>query len=327
MEQEATNTGYYISHEPEASGEDAFFLVLGSPRGGTTLLIHSLARLGIFIGEKVPFTGEDPFLAQYLAENNRLDLRSRLRNRSETWHKHAWKFPQILHQPQVFEDLPPSTRIILVFRDPVATGIRGTKATKQPFLSELESALDYQTRMLNLAKSFPGPILYLSYEKILSNPGLLSKALAEFTEITEQSRLVRVVEGVRPSPDFYVQRDSEWKRKARSKGLRACLDHLDDQVIRGWAYFSDDYETSVELEIEWENGPTLATKADLMRMDLKESGLHPTGKCGFQLPLTEQSLPQPGDLVHIRESKTGMEFEGSPFLFSASFWKRKSAIS
>lgn len=318
MPKDSENPGYYVTSPPKNAAESAFFLVLGAPRGGTTLLIHSLARMGIFVGEKIPFTGEDPHYARYISAGNEDAWHELIKTRSEAHKRHAWKFPQLIHETKFLSRLPASTRLILVFRDPVATGIRGFKATNQPFLVEAETSLDYQMRLLRFAKSFSGPILFVSYEKVLMNPHTLSDALRAFTGITDQVKLDRVREGVKPSPSFYLNRDSEWKRKELSRGLQACLDRLTSREVCGWAFFPGAPDKPVNLEIELESGAVFHTLANQRRNDLKEGGIHPTGQCGFRFPFPSSELLAPGDLVHLREVDSQVEFEGGPFLFNAT---------
>ncbi len=310
------HAGYAILREAPDPGGAGFYLVLGAPRGGTTLVALALARLGVFMGEKLPFTVEDPFLANMVLERDWEQLGPALRNRVDNCARTGWKFPQFLHHGEAYSLLPSSTRLLLVFRDVAATAIRGTQANATAFRDEAQGALRYHQRMLELLEESPFPALVLSYEKLLLRPDLLAEGMGRFTGIRKPELLARVTGVVQPSPSVYRKRDSEAKRKARSAGLAGCIDSCDGGEIRGWSFLRADPERVRELEFRFESGPVRRAWADLPRPDLKEAGVHPTGNCGFQLDLGLEDRPLPGEYIGVTDAEIGIEFEGSPFVYT-----------
>jgi hypothetical protein len=194
--------------------------------------------------------------------------------------------------------------------------MRGVLANETDILEESRMVLQYHSRMLNVVENLKLPTLLLSYEKILLEPASLAEAIGTFTGTAQADRLERVKALVEPSPSEYRHRDSESKRKSLSSGFAGCLDSLGPEWITGWAFSRDDPEVPVEIEFEFESGPWVHGRADEPRGDLKDAGVHPTGRCGFRIELPSEVTPVPGDYVYARDKASGREFEGSPFLYT-----------
>jgi len=310
------NSGVIVERPPSSPGSPAFYLVLGSPRGGTTMIAKCLATLGIFMGDKLPYTGEDPFLARFTLQGDFQAVADILRNRCDIYPRHGWKFPPLLQLSKDFDFLPPATRLILIFRDLVATAVRGHIATDHSTRTEMWDALRYNERMLQILQSLPYPALLLSYEKCLNSPSRFISALCGFVGIDNPARAHQAVRSVQLSPAVYRHRDSELKRKMLSAGFVGCLDSMTGIEIVGWAFRPATIKEYVEVRFTFESGVAIKGKADELREGLKAAGLHPTGKCGFCIKIPRSHRPLPGQYVTAQDDKTGIEFEGSPFMFT-----------
>lgn len=319
--------GYAILGESPEAGTSGFYLVLGAPRGGTTLIARALARLGVFMGEKLPLTVEDPFLADMVVHKDWGGLGRTLEERTRKHGRSGWKFPQILLEDEGLEALPVQTRVLLVFRDVAATAIRGTLSNATAFREEARGALRYHKKMLDFVEETDYPALALSYEKLLLRPDQLAEGLGRFVGVGSPELLERVAGVVEPSPSVYRDRDNDEKRKARSAGLAACIDSCDGGGIHGWAFLRADPGRPAELSFRFESGLVRCVRADLPRPDLKEAGLHPTGDCGFRLVLEDGERPLPGDYVEAMESVTGAEFEGSPFVYTRELTPEEKGLA
>lgn len=312
------NKGFFVFRPAERPQDDAFYLVLGSPRGGTTLVAHSLASLGVFMGEKLPFTVEDQLLT-VMAERGDFDsVRRKLAARSSMWWRHGWKLPQLLYYCEQWDFLPANTRLILIYRDPVATAVRGHLATEHAMENELHTAMEYHRRMFALAQSTAWPTLFVSYEKALLQAEAVVDGLSDFIGGATDEQKARAVARIQPSPDTYQKRDSEKKRNALRGSLAGCIDFLEPGRASGWALDRENPRRRVTVEFELPGGAKVAAVANRLRVDMKQSGRHPTGHCGYQVDFSKVCELVPGEQVHARDQETGAEFDGSPFVYSDS---------
>jgi len=313
-----SNDGIFVLRPPEEAGGRAFYLVLGSPRGGTTLVAHTLAKLGVSMGEKLPFTVEDQHLAAMAEARAFGDITKRLAHRSARWKRHGWKLPQLLYYCENWDFLPEHTRLIFTYRDPVATAVRGHMATDHDFENELHTVFEYHRRMFELARETHFPAVFISYEKALLKPETFVKKLGEYIGIEDKECIDRAIRFIQPSPDVYQKRDSEKKRNALRKHLVGCIDYLEEEFISGWAFNRSQPGKPVEVEFQFESGLCVSAVADRMRQDMVESGRHPTGRCGYRINFSKGHSLTPGETVYAREKGSGAEFEGSPFVYTTS---------
>src|SRR4051794_24481188 len=65
------NTGFILLNKANLTPEQAAAIcVIGMPRGGTTMAAKLLEAAGVFMGESLPVTAEDPEFAQLLMGTN-----------------------------------------------------------------------------------------------------------------------------------------------------------------------------------------------------------------------------------------------------------------
>ncbi|MBN2527133.1 MAG: sulfotransferase family 2 domain-containing protein [Deltaproteobacteria bacterium] len=92
--------------------------------------------------------------------------------------------------------------------------------------------------------------------------------------------------------------------------LKGRLGLITSAFAQGWAFYGDNPQSKVGLEIRVNNSMVGRINAEAYRADLRNSGVHPTGYCGYLYSFPE--LLKAGDKVDIVERDTGRHLAGSP---------------
>jgi len=159
-----------------APNTDAFTVViLGVPRGGTTMVAGVAQRCGLFIGDNLPANLED----QRFVRNDASGLDEIVSQSNQQRSVWGWKYPRAADY--LSELLPKlrNPRLVMIWRDPLAIASRGVSRgdTVERSLRRVASLQSQNIRLIQEARC---PILHVSYEKAISDPLPFIESLATF---------------------------------------------------------------------------------------------------------------------------------------------------
>jgi len=166
----------FLHGERLAPTADAFTVViLGVPRGGTTMVAGVAQRCGLFIGDNLPGNLEDQRFVRSDASGLEAVV-SQSNQRRKIW---GWKYPRAADY--LTELLPTlrNPRLVMVWRDPLAIASRGISRGDSVDKS-LKRVVSLQTKNIRLMQEADCPILHVSYEKAISDPLPFAETLATF---------------------------------------------------------------------------------------------------------------------------------------------------
>lgn len=108
------------------------------------------------------------------------------------------------------------------------------------------------------------------------------------------------------------QRGSFYERtyfhlRPRQPKVRYALDIANGNKISGWAMYTSKPHQPVKLLIRVNHSKDFIVPAHLYREDLLTKSIHPTGKCGFMVMLSEKDFLIPGDNVSLITIDTNTE--------------------
>lgn len=150
-------------------------VILGLPRGGTTMVAGVAQRCGLFIGENLLGNLEDRAFVRPDAAG--LDQIIHARNSAmDVW---GWKYPRAADY--LLQLLPKlrNPRVVMVWRDLLAAANRSI-SRGEPVGAALRRAALIQRKNLQLVEQAECPILHVSYEKAVREPRPFVEALAAF---------------------------------------------------------------------------------------------------------------------------------------------------
>ena len=291
------NDGFVIRNWNEKQVEPRQIIILGLPRGGTTMTTNMIKSAGIFIGEDLPITLEDREIARMLTSWNVnqkefFKLVSQRDNDHKVW---GFKFIYRIHF-SLLESLK-NPYYVIVFRDICSVALRNHITEGVDYLTSMKANLGLQGRIIGFIEETKNPTFLFSYEKALLGPTRISKALLKFLHIPETIEVVnKVASSIEPSQKDYVQlMKKRAKRKARvdivAKAFRGYVDRIISEHIKGWIFLENDPNQEVSIELYAAEKLVERKIANLVRKGVGEK-FSSNGKHGFyfDLPRNNQIL-------------------------------------
>lgn len=218
LKRKNSKSGLCVRH-PGAASAPRTFVVLGAPRGGTSLVAGALRLVGIFMGDDTdPANNEDRAfnfhggnLSILTQTEDRVEYLERIRQtieqRNSSHSVWGWKDPLAA---LYVEDILPSLinpHLILVTRDITATAMRerieasnvSTVIDDESFhLAKAGQALGLYQSALSVIERSNAPALLLSYEKSIRNVEDFAAQILEFSNVKKRStrRMGKVAESI-----------------------------------------------------------------------------------------------------------------------------------
>jgi hypothetical protein len=168
-------------------------IVLGAPRGGTSMVAATLHKLGVMMGEELGHQHEDP---SFRREVPLADMIATVTRRNATCHLWGWKLPNSVYY---VENLLPHLRnphFIAVFRNPYSISRSSAERDSRVYqLRLLQVAANHTKMVVDLIERLEAPTALAAFEAAVRKPVEFVRGLADFIGIRADSTLLsRVVE-------------------------------------------------------------------------------------------------------------------------------------
>ncbi len=299
------NTGVLELNKPSTKTAEKTVIVLGSARGGTSMVAGVLQALGVFMGEKLGPVFEDVVLSGAIEARNFQLTREIVQNRNQAYPVWGWKRPSAIQYRDVWSGLFRNPYIIAIFRDPFAIANRNRISMLSDIFQNMESSVDHLNTMISFLRNWDGPILLTSYEKALLSPVDFVDAIDQFLELNVPDLKVNALNQIKPASKAYLDNS----RITQSKG---CLDEVNADFCSGWAFYQKQPNRIANVQIYINEMLRYSVKAKLMRGSVKDIGIHPTGECGFKFYWPQEAKPKQGDVISVKVEGDIQQLHGSP---------------
>ena len=161
-------------------------VIIGAPRGGTSMVAGTVRELGINLGQRLGENHEDPkFLKKDLDHiRDAIALRN---EQNETW---GWKMPHSTEYIDEIEEDLRNPHVIMVWRNTLATSISQVNRSG----SDIHTALQFSTNrvqdMVDKVAKLSCPVLLVDYDRATVYKEDFIDALAEFVgaEMNDEMR-------------------------------------------------------------------------------------------------------------------------------------------
>lgn len=278
-------------------------IVSGIGRSGTSMIASVLAGIGVLsAADAYPATMDDREFLHLFRFKDTDGVAAAIQardSRNDVW---AFKLPSIhgYMEPDGIRAFR-NPRMVMVFRDPVATAIRHSIAeyvdAEFSFFENIQAMQDIARFM----QSVDCPMLLVSYEKAISFPDHLVLALAEFCGVSvdaiQQNRLRAIIQ-----PDNRAYAENARRR------YEGNIDGIIEGFLHGWCREADDPEP-VLLDLLVDGAPAASFRASLSRNDLRNAGIG-DGSCGFRVDLGRLNV-EPSSVLTVRVAGRSFEVAGS----------------
>ncbi|MFO1337212.1 MAG: hypothetical protein U1F53_03095 [Burkholderiaceae bacterium] len=330
------NDGLAVFNGDGAAGPAKTVIVLGAPRGGTSMVAGALSRLGVFMGvpDKLAPFFENAELGACAKAHDRNAARATIQ-RYDAAHPlwgikvlpKSWRFwllRPMFHQPVY----------VVVFRDVLAIAKRRVTSMDKTLLAQRIKAGDgrylgslahddrallrqmfwaalFNLRLLAFMHFCRRPMLVVSYEKALLRPQDFVDGLARFLGIQDAGRTAAAVAFVKPSPRDYLMRSTTHAQLDAEGTSFGYVDTVEAGMVTGWALrLGSDQATELVLAV---NGQALqSTRASVPRPDVEKADPRFNANCGFSFELPAGAPLRPGDRVEVTVADSGLHLVNSP---------------
>ncbi len=275
----------FIGKKESLALADKTLIVIGIARGGTSLIAGSLEHLGIFTGElSCAPVFEDVKLATAF-ENNDIEQAKQVIEAYNQQHN-VWSFkrPASIDYLETLNTLCRNPIYLFVFKDIFAISNRNSISVKQDVVSGLKKAHDDYAKVVDFIANNDLNAFLFSYEKVMMDKEFFIDTLVSVIgkeRVTEEQKKA-ALEFIEPNPKAYL----DATRMTKSKGT---VDVATATKVSGWAMLIHSPD-SVDVELYVNGEYRMRAKADILRPDLLEKGLHKTGHTGYMFDLTNTPL-------------------------------------
>ncbi len=299
------NNGVVVIGDPSMAKTNAT-VVVGTARGGTSMVAGSMAILGVFMGDQARApVFEDTRLSDCF-ENNRIDDAINVASEySEAHNKWGWKRPSSIDRlgdvPQIFGD----TRYIFIYKDVMSIANRNSISMLSDLLPGMQRALAQYAKTLEFLRSRPLYAMMVSYEKAMSNPSNFVNELIKFLNIEPtKDQFQGALDFIVPNPAGYLDASRITKAEGRLGGIVG-------RKVYGWARLVHS-KSHATVEIYINDIKVGIVEANIRLQDLFDKYGQ---NCGYEYEMPEELSVYDGDIIRARVSNEVCDLENSQLEF------------
>lgn len=313
MDQEESlyNNGIVAINISKVSAREKTVVVLGAPRGGTSMVAGSLHYLGVQMGDKLTeATYEYPAMINAIADHNLSKVREIVNERNLKYPTWGWKQPA--HIDYFFDEVLPLLRnpiLIAIYRDVLSIGNRNSISAGLDVSSNMLASLNLYHNMTRRIVKAEVPTLLVSYEKTIQRADKFVNEIATVLGITDSQVIIKTVSFIEPSPKKYLL-----KSYLLNTGTHGRMDSIRPKSVAGWA-FTEKTDKAALVDLYVNDKLTMTTEANQFRKDLFEKGLHPNGCCGFIFQIHDDHHLKYGDSIRVRIKGQQIDLANCPLSF------------
>jgi hypothetical protein len=265
------NKGSVIIGDP--ANKNKPIVVVGTARGGTSMIAGALAKLGVFMGdESVHPVYEDVRLARAFESNNEDEVRAIVNDYNLKSTKWAWKRPSSIDYLGKVGEALGGPLFIFIFKDILSIAQRNSISMLSEIVPSMRSVLSQYSDCLDFIEENDLCAMLISYDKAVADPIFLVNSLVQFYDLDpSEEQIQSAIEFVRPNPFDYL----DASRITKAQGF---LDGVENNKIWGWARFVH-IRKPAEVEIIINGKVEGSLIANLKRQDLSEKFDQP---CAFE---------------------------------------------
>lgn len=287
IDSKLTSSGMLTVNTDTIKQEEVFTtIVLGIPRGGTTMAARVLDALGIYMGKMITANYEDPDLVFHQLNYNQDKsdahinaMREMVEARSNEHPIWGWKIPGA-PLPSLY-DACHNPRFISIHRDEIAIASRIDASDDEPFMGVLTGIMEVKQKIQHFLMTSGRPIYMISYEKALLHPEKFVDGLIQFLAPYHPTAAQRqaAIDVITPSPKEYLL-------GTRTPEVEGNLDGMHKGCIMGWVMDNRNLDRELDITIFIDGKEYTTERADHYRPDVKKlkGG---TGRYGFLVAISD----------------------------------------
>lgn len=287
----------------EASKVKRPIVVIGTARGGTSMIAGALAKLGVFMGDRaVPPVYEDVRLSEAFEKNDYDLAKSIMDEYSSKYEKWGWKRPSSIDYLDAVERTINSPSYVFIFKDILSIAQRNSISMLSEVLPGMQNALNQYKNALKFLGEKKHHAMLVSYDKAVAYPDELVNSLISFYGLTpNKNQIMDAVSFIMPNSDAYLDATRITKAHGRLGGIQG-------RRIYGWARYIHANKTA-SVEILHNNVVIASVEANQPREDLDKK----FGKsCAYFFDIPESITVNTKDQIRARVTDEVKDLDNSP---------------
>jgi hypothetical protein len=278
-------------------------VVVGTARGGTSMVAGALNHLGVFMGDRAAApVFEDTRLSDAFEASNISEVSRIVEEYSSQHLVWGWNRPSsINYLDDVYEHLD-NPYFIFIFKDIFSIGNRNSISMQANPLDEMEKACNQYLKIIEFIKLRKPRALLVSYDKALNDVEGFVNYLIRFSGSNPSEKQIKsAIDFIQPNPDQYL----DMSRINKSQGF---VDLCDSGRVKGWAKYLYKKEPAT-VEVLVNDVFCGAIEASRPRPDLKEKL---NMDCAFEYQFEEPL--KPGDIVRVKVANDIYDLKNSSWV-------------
>jgi len=277
-------------------------IVIGTARGGTSMVAGAMAKLGIYMGEMAePPVFEDTRLSECFESNNTGEAKNIAEEYSRAYKEWGWKRPSTIDRLSDISGVIGDGRYIFIYKDIMSVANRNSISMLSDLLPGMQCALDQYAKTLEFLRSRPLYAMLVSYEKAMRDPTNFVRELITFLKIQPtKEQIQRAVEFINPNPTDYLDASRITKAEGRLGGIVG-------RKVFGWARLVHSKKSAM-VEIYINDVKVGLAEANTPRQDLFEKYGQ---NCGYEYEVPFDLSLFDGDVIRARVENEVRDLENS----------------
>lgn len=287
----------------EASKVKRPIVVIGTARGGTSMIAGALAKLGVFMGDRaVAPVYEDVRLSEAFEKRDFDLVKIIIDEYSSKYEKWGWKRPSSIDYLDIVERTIDSPSYVFIFKDILSIAQRNSISMLNEVLPGMQNALKQYANALQFLENGKHHAMLVSYDKSVDYPEDLVASLITFCDLLPSTQQIsNAISFITPNPTAYL--DATRITKAQGK-----LEAVTERHVQGWARFIHSNKKA-EVEIFLNDKIIGKVIADLPREDLIQQFGEP---CAFIFRLPDNINLNKNDCIRARVTNEIIDLSNSP---------------
>jgi hypothetical protein len=295
----------FKSFNVTTGSKEKTIIVVGSARGGTSMIAGILYHLGIPMGTAVKPVFEDLRLASAFETQNKSRINSIITeyNNNPVW---AFKRPGAINYLAQIADDVRNPHFVFIFRDVFSIAHRNGISMGSNLVDAMGNALNDYGKIIEFISENKYPYLMCSSEKVNAYPEKVVEALVEFSGVVASTK--QVESAIR----FIDPESTEYLNASRINRSHGQVGQVKNNIVVGWAaWFYRDEPVIVEVYLN--NVLIAESEAVDLRSHLVELPKTRKGYCGYSINISHVDL-KAGDELIVKVKSDVMQLKNSPWV-------------
>lgn len=179
---------------PASSDRQKTIVVLGAPRGGTSMVAATLRSLGVMMGEKLGNQHEDPRFRRDIPIASMMQTILDRNTAHDVW---GWKLPNTVYYVEKLLPYLRNPHFVAIFRNPYAISHSSAQRDERAYdVRLLKAAANHTKLVVDLIGRTNAPTALISFEAAIQQPERFVRSLAGFIGVPADNSKVHEVVGV-----------------------------------------------------------------------------------------------------------------------------------